>query len=171
MGSLFERLQDRKPATRRVVIPLSDEAVQAVARLERAASQQRIWGTEESKAQAETELDGARAALKEAAVVLRVQALSAQDWDALQRANPPTKEQIAEAQKEFGPTASVPWNSDTFVAAGWEACQLPDEGDDRLTYEQCQTLLKRFSQGEKAMLLRAIQEVNETTVSPEALGE
>lgn len=171
MGSLFDRLQDRKPATRRVVLPLSDEAVQSVAKLERVASQQRIWGTEEAKEKAEADLVEARTVLKASSVVVRVQALCAEDWDALQRANPPTAEQIEEARKEFGPTASVPWNTDTFVAAGWEACQLPDEGDDRLSYEQCQTLLKRFSQGEKGMLLRAIQEVNETTVSADALGE
>lgn len=170
MGNLFDRIENRGPMTRKIVLPLDSEAVEAVTKALQRQSRA-ILGSEQDKETADRELDEARARLREASVTIRVQAISPEDWDALQRAHPPTSQQVEEARKEMGPMASVAWNVDTFVAAGWEACQVPDEGDERLSYEQCSQLLKRFSQGEKVLLLQTIRQANEGTITPDALGE
>lgn len=171
MGSLYERLASKKPATRRVIIPLSDEAVQAHASAQRELFQVSVVGSDDAKAAAQVKLDAAKARLRDESVTIVVQALPRIDWDALQRAHPATKEQLEEAKKEFGAGAYTPWNTDTFLPAAWEACQVPAEGEERLSYEQCSQLVKGWSNGEQASLLQALQEANQTTVSVEALGK
>lgn len=168
---LYDRLSAKTMPQRKVVIPLADGAVQAASAAEREYERAKILGNEETQATAKAKHEDAQRALRDASVTIVVQALPRADWDALQRANPATTEQVEEAKRDFGSGAYVPYNSDTFLPAAWEACQIPPDGDDRLTYEQCAQLVKSWSQGEQTALLRAIQDANQTTVSPEALGE
>lgn len=171
MGRLLDRLQTKDRATRKVVIPLSDKAVQDVTRTEQKLARQSVLGSEEEKRAAQEDADAARAKLREESVVITVQALSPDEWEALQREHPPLPDEVKAAREEYGQFASVPWNGKTFLPAAWHACQVVDEGDEAMSVGEMEVVLKLWGPGEQQALMRAITEVHNASISVEALGE
>lgn len=169
---LFDRLQSKEPTTRKVPIPLSDEAVQTLVAAEQKMRREDLLevGTEETRAANHAAYHKALTRVRETTEVVRVQSIDPQAWDALQLDHPATEAQKESARKDFGEGAVVPWNTDSFLPAAWAACQVAGEPEDRLSEDECAVLLKTWNQGQQHALLRAIQECNTSTMSVDALG-